>query len=135
MAKAPEVEKDAKEAGRALAYELATACGFHTFRIVESVVRRYWDAVSDGEERPKLQTLGTFASLMDARKIGDEKIVESLKQLTKLHRNPLAHPEVILTVEEAIGTVGMARSVLAMMLQVLPDAPQTTGAPASLTAQ
>jgi hypothetical protein len=48
--------------------------------------------------------------------------------MTKLHRNPLIHPEVILTVEEAIGIIGMARSVIAMMLQSLPDVPTTTGA-------
>ena len=47
---------------------------------------------------------------------------------TKLHRNPLIHPEVILTVEEAIGIIGMARGVIAMMLQAMPDVPTTTGA-------
>jgi hypothetical protein len=65
---------------------------------------------------------------MEKQKIGDDKVVEAIKQMTKLHRNPLIHPEVILSVEEAIGTIGMARSVIAMMLQVLPDAPTTTGA-------
>lgn len=29
-----------------------TACGFHTFRVVESVARRYWDAVAGGKPRP-----------------------------------------------------------------------------------
>jgi hypothetical protein len=103
--------------GRALAYELPTACGFHTFRVTEAVVRRYWDAVSENKERPKPQTLGTFAAKMAKHKYGDEKVVEAIKQMTKLHRNPLIHPEVILNVEEAIGIIGMARSVIAMMLQ------------------
>jgi hypothetical protein len=128
MAKVPEVEKDASEVGRALAYELPTACGFHTFRVTESVVRRYWDVASEGKERPKLQTLGNFAAEMEKQKIGDEKIIEASKQMTKLHRNPLIHPEVILTVEEAIGIIGMARGVIAMMLQSMPDVPTTTGA-------
>jgi len=130
MAKVPEVEKDASEVGRALAYELSTACGFHTFRVTESVLRRYWDVVSKGKARPKLQTLGNFAAQMEKNKYGDDKVIEAIKQMTKLHRNPLIHPEVILTVEEAIGIIGMARSVIAMMLQVLPDVPATTGAPA-----
>lgn len=128
MAKSPEVEKDAQEVGRALAYELPTACGFHTFRVTESVVRRYWDTASEGKERPKLQTLGNFAAEMEKQKIGDDKVIEAIKQMTKLHRNPLIHPEVILSVEEAIGIIGMARSVIAMMLQALPDVPTTTGA-------
>jgi hypothetical protein len=128
MIKAPEVEKDAAEVGRALAYELPTACGFHTFRIMEAVVRRYWDQASEGKDRPRLQTLGSFAFEMEKQKFGDEKVVEAIKQMTKLHRNPLIHPEVILTVEEAIAIIGMARSVIGPMLQILPDAPTTTGA-------
>jgi hypothetical protein len=128
MTKAPEVEKDAAEAGRALAFELATACGFHTFRVTESVVRRYWDHISAGKPRPSLETLGTFVAEMEKNKFGDSKVVEAIKQMTRLHRNPLIHPEVILTVEEAIGIIGMARSVIGEMLKVLPDAPTTTGA-------
>jgi hypothetical protein len=60
---------------------------------------------------------------------GEKRIVEAIKQMTKLHRNPLIHPEVILTSEEAIGIIGMARSVIGAMLATLPDAPGTTGAP------
>lgn len=131
ITKAPEVAKDASEVGRALAYELPTACGFHIFRVTESIVRRYWDIVSEGKTRPKLQTLGSFAAEMEKQSVGDSKVTEALKQMTKLHRNPLIHPEVILSVEEAIGIIGMARSVIAMMLQSLPDAPTTTGAPPS----
>jgi hypothetical protein len=132
--KAPETRHDAQEVGRALAFELPTACGFHVFRVTESVVRRYWDTVSNGADRPKSETLGSFAREMEDRQFGDKKVVESIKQMTKLHRNPLIHPEVILTVEEAIGLIGMSRSVIAPMLQMLPDVPPTTGAPLDLTA-
>lgn len=128
--KAPETEDDAKEVGRALAFELATACGFHTFRVTESVVRRYWDQVAK-KPRPNLETLGTFAAELEKAKLGDTKVVEAIKQMTKLHRNPLIHPEVILTVEEAIAIIGMANSVIIPMLQALPDSPPTTGAPSS----
>ena len=131
ITKAPEVEKDATEVGRSLAYELPTASGFHTFRVTESIVRRYWDHASGGKDRPSLQTLGSFAAEMTKQKFGDQKIIESITQMTKLHRNPLIHPEVILTVEEAIGIIGMARSVIAAIINVLPDAPITTGAPST----
>jgi len=126
-AKAPETERDCVEAGKALAYELGTACGFHLFRVTESVVKRYWDEVTNKAKRPKLETLGNYAAELEKREVGDEKIVESIKQMTRLHRNPTIHPEVILTVEEAIGIVGMARSVVGAMLAILPDVPPTTG--------
>ena len=134
LEKVPETGADAAEVGRALAFELSTACGFHTFRVVEAVLKRYWDQVSKDTKRPRLQTIGTYAAALEDNKFGDAKVWEALKQLSKLHRNPLIHPEVILTVEEAIGTIGMARSVLAQMLSALPDAPKTTGAPAQLSA-
>lgn len=126
--KAPETEKDAAEAGKALAFELATACGFHAFRVTESVARRYWDEVSNGKNRPKPETLGSIASELKDKKLGDIKIIESLAQLAKLHRNPLIHPEVILSVDEAIGILGISRSVIGSMMSVLPNVPLTTGA-------
>ena len=123
--KAPETFDDAQEVGKCLAYELSTACGFHTFRVVESVLRRYWDEVAR-KDRPKNPSLGVICKALSENKLGDEKVIESLAQLAKLHRNPLAHPDVILTLEEAISTVGMASSVITHMLNHLPNVPPTT---------
>lgn len=123
LRKCPEADSDMSEAGRALAFELATACSFHVFRVTEAVLKRYWDYVSDGEERPKLETIRTYAVELEKKKFGDEKIWEALKQLANLHRNPIIHPEVILTVEDAIGTLGIARSVIGAMLREMPDVP------------
>lgn len=126
ISKVPEAAIDAAEVGKCLAYELTTACGFHTFRIVEAVVRRYWDAVAAPKPRPHPETIGNIAGQLDIQKIGDERIREALKQLAKLHRNPLAHHEVVLTMQEAIGIIGMAGSVMTATLQHLPDVPPTT---------
>lgn len=127
--KCPEASEDASEAGSCLAFERNTACGFHTFRVVEAVLKRYWDVVTSGLDRPNPQSLGKMAADLANKKLGDQKTVESLKQLAKLHRNPIAHPEVILTSDEAISVLGMARSVLTEMLKALPDVPPTTTAP------
>lgn len=131
--KAPEAIPDVMQAGRALAFELATACGFHVFRATEAVIKRYWDQASGGSERPRLETIGSYAVELEKRGYGDAKIIESLKQMAKLHRNPLIHPEAILTVEEAIDILGISRSVIGAMLRVLPEVQPTTGAPTSPT--
>ena len=128
LAKAPETKFDADEVGKALAFELSTACGFHAFRVVEAVLRRYWDEVSSGKKRPEPETLGTMAGQLEICGFGDLKVVEALKQMTKLHRNPISHPDVILNVDEAIAILGMGRSVITHMLTVLKDVPLTTGA-------
>lgn len=133
--KVPDSERDAQEAAKALAFELGTACGFHVFRVTETVLKRYWDIVTQNKNRPKPQTIGKFAEELASGKFGAEKIWETLRQLAKLHRNPIAHPEVILTVEEAIQTLGIARSVIGQMLLAMPVAPPTTGAAIELTTQ
>ena len=127
--KVPETEDDAMEASKCLAYERNTACGFHTFRIVESVLRRYWDKVSSAKKRPNPQTLGNIAGQLKINNFGEEKVWGCLKQMADLHRNPLAHPDVILTADEAIEILGIARSAITPMLGVLPDVLPTTGAP------
>ena len=38
-----------------------------------------------------------FAAELERQQLGDPKVVEAIKQMTKLHRNPLIHPEVILS--------------------------------------
>ena len=133
LLKVPETGKDALESGRSLAFELDTACGFHTFRVLEAVVRRYWDVVSLGKTRPEPQTLGTMAGHLEKCNLGDVKVIESLKQMTKLHRNPISHPDVTLSSDEAVAILGMARSVITPMLLSLPDALPTIGQVPALT--
>jgi len=41
LLKVPDSIRDVAEVGRALAFEVPTGCGFHVFRVVEAVLRRY----------------------------------------------------------------------------------------------
>lgn len=123
----PETQVDAIEAGKCLAFERNTSCGFHTFRVVEAVLRKYWDAVANGKPRPNIATLGIMSGQLEICNLGDKKVIEALKQMTSLHRNPISHPDVILTSDEACAILGMARSVITHMLQSLQNVPPTTG--------
>jgi hypothetical protein len=129
--KVPEAIVDAREAAKALCYEVPTACGFHIFRATESVLRKYYTHVTEGKAAPKVRSIGVYLSALKQSAKGDQKILASLKQMTDLHRNPLIHPEVVLTTEEAIATLGIARSVITAMLVVLPAQPPTTSSPQS----
>jgi hypothetical protein len=130
--KVPEAIFDCREAGKCLAYELPTACGFHVFRATESVLRKYYLQVSGSKVPPKVRNIGVYLNAMNQAGIGDEKIKFALKQMAELYRNPLIHPEAVLTQEEAIGVFGLARSAIAGMLAALPVLPPTTS---TLTAQ
>jgi hypothetical protein len=124
--KVPEAIFDAQQAGKCLAYDVATACGFHAFRLTESVVRRYWSLSTGGAAHPKVRSLGVYIAALSRAGVGDPKVIAALKQMNELHRNPLIHPEAALTTEEALNIVGLARSAVAEMLTHLPKLPQTT---------
>jgi hypothetical protein len=127
--KVPEAIVDVREAAKALCYEVTTACGFHIFRATESVLRKYYGHVTGGAAPPKVRNIGVYLNALKQAGKGDPKILASLKQMTDLHRNPLIHPEVVLTLEESIATLGIARSVVTAMLAVLPVQPPTTSIP------
>jgi hypothetical protein len=124
--KVPESRYDVIEAGKALCYELPTGCGMHVFRVVESVLRRYYTEVTGGKAQPKVRNIAVYINAMRQAKHGDAKVLGILEHLSELHRNPLMHPDAALTLDEAISTIGMAHSAISAMLQKLPEPPQTT---------
>lgn len=126
QSKVPEAVFDAQQAGKALAFELGTACGFHVFRTTESVLRRYYEKHTGMPTKQTIRNLGVYLNVLKQNNLGDEKVRSALKQMVDLHRNPLIHPEAALTTEDAITIVGIARSAVGMMLADLPDLPTTT---------
>lgn len=124
--KVPEALFDVKEAGKAIAFDMPTACGYHLFRATESVVRRYYSVLTNNAPALKVRSLGVYVKMLRSSKNGDEKILASLDQMTRLHRNPIIHPEIALSMDDALSIVGISRSVVTAMLDVLPTAPTTT---------
>jgi hypothetical protein len=125
MLKAPEAIRDIQEAGRCIAYELATAAGFHLLRANESVLLKYFDTVAGEEKRPSNRNLGALLKKMQDLGVGDSKVLAVLTQIKDLHRNPLFHPEDQLSVDEAINLMGIVRSAVSAMLEAIPPpAPQ-----------
>jgi len=124
--KVPEARFDVIEAGKSLCYEVPTACGMHVFRAVECVLRRYYTEVTEGKAAPKVRNIAVYINAMRQAKKGDEKVLGVLDHLSKLHRNPLMHPDAALTLDEAIAIIGMAHSAITAMLRHLPAPPPTT---------
>jgi hypothetical protein len=118
--KVPDAIPDIREAGKCLAFALSTAAGFHMFRATETVAAQYWIAVTSGAPLPKLKTLGTYAVKLEEMKAGKPHTVQTIRQVTNLHRNPLIHPEVSLSLDEAIGLFGICGSAITAMLSEIP---------------
>lgn len=127
--KVPESLDDLQQATKCLAYELPTACGFHLHRATESVLRRYYDAVTGGKPRPKGRNIGDYLVALEQHGAGEAKLKTSLRDLKDLHRNPLIHPEHSLeSVDEAISLLGIVRTVVTEMLKQIPSPPSASAA-------
>lgn len=124
--KVPEAMFDVREAGKSLAYDLPTAAGFHIFRATECVLRRYYAVETSNMPRPQSRSMGVYVKMLRKHKLGDEKILASIDQLANLHRNPIIHPEVALSLDEALAIAGIARSIITAMLVYLQPEPATT---------
>jgi hypothetical protein len=113
----PSAKADMHAAGRCIAFELATAAGFHIFRAIEAVGREYVTAVrgSAPTEKEKNLGLGGYKKILEAHG-ADERVINALDQLRKLHRNPTMHPEITLTTDEVVTTLGLAQSVIQAMV-------------------
>jgi hypothetical protein len=107
-------KKDYREAGRALAFELPTAAGFHAMRATESTLREYYRLVV--RKDPGKQDWAVCVN--ELRKAGaNKKVMQVLDQIRDLHRNPLMHPQDFLTMKEAIGLFDIAKSAISAMAE------------------
>jgi hypothetical protein len=120
-AKVPEAIPDIQQAGKCIAFEIPTAAGFHLMRALELVLRLYFDAVGKGEPRPSTNNMGDYLATMSQKGLGDSKTIAVLKQIKDLHRNEFIHPETTLTLDEAIGVLGIAQSAISYMLASIPE--------------
>ena len=107
LSEAKDCVEDIKNAGRCLAFDLPTACGFHIFRAVEAVALMYFPLLDIPYPDKKKRSLGTYIHLLNGKSRNgqkdrtgalkvDDKITGMLGHLTKFYRNPLAHPELTL---------------------------------------
>src|SRR5262245_28715011 len=72
--KVPEAVFDIREAGKCIAFELPTAAGFHLHRANESILHRYYDAVTGGKARPTSRNIGDYLTALKTHKVGDPKL-------------------------------------------------------------
>jgi hypothetical protein len=119
-AKAPETIADVTQAARALAFDMGTASAFHVFRVLEAVLRRYYAVVSGGSSLPKVRSIGTYIAALRKCPASSPSVLSVLQQIKDLHRNPLIHPEAMITTDQAISLFGVVRSAIEAMLASLP---------------
>jgi hypothetical protein len=109
-------KRDFNQAGRCLAFELATAAGFHTMRSVEAVLRGYWALLKKPASGTKLPEMAQCIN--ELRASGeDPKLMDILDHIRDLHRNTLMHPEAFLQMTEALRLFDIAKSAISAMAE------------------
>ena len=130
---------DFKEAGKCLAYEVPTACAFHLWRAIETVMCAYYErltgqTVDDANIRSNWDAY--IKALTTAK--ADSKITQFLDHIRKEYRNPQTHPNENVSVSQAFGLFGVASSSISQMIleiQKLPVRPAIAlAAPAAANA-
>ena len=124
----PEQAKvDLREAGKCLAYELATACAFHLWRAVEMVMEAYYLRLT-GKTLKHAGIASNWGAYIKAlEKAGaDAKVTVFLDHIRDKYRNPHTHPDVVLTTGEAQGLFGVAMSSIDQMVTETKRLPEKT---------
>ena len=127
-----ETIEDTNQAARCLAFTLPTASGFHMARSIEAVARKYLLHLGCNEQELKDSNWGGYYKLMK-NKNGDDTISHHFDRLRSLHRNPMIHPEVTLSMVEAQSFWAMCTSlVISMVAEMNPPSnpSEPSGSPA-----
>lgn len=110
------VIEEIRQSGRCLAFDNATACGFHMMRATEAVMHEYYVAVCQPQAQDKLDNWGAYLAKLRGIKQPDvEKVVAILQQLKDQDRNLIMHPEVVLSAEEAFVLFEVAQGAIIAM--------------------
>lgn len=105
-------KNEMRQAGRCIAFELPSAAGFHIIRTLESVIRDYYDVVTNGKARPKNESMGVLIAELEKEDNADKLILSALRQIKDLHRNPYIH-DVVMTMKEVVILLGITQSAIA----------------------
>lgn len=109
----PEAHNDIQQAGRCLAFELPTACGFHLMRVLESAMHAYHVHLTGRRLMLKAseRSFGNYiAKLKEAT--ASDTVLSVLEHIRILHRSPLMHPNV-LSAEEVQALWSVVESAVA----------------------
>lgn len=119
----PEVLEEVRQSGRCLAFEIATASAFHMMRATELVMREYYISVCKptAGAKTKLDNWGAYITELKNSPAPEVKeVVAILQQIKDRHRNPIMHPEVVLSPDEAFTLFEIAKAAIIVMADQLP---------------
>jgi hypothetical protein len=119
--------QDFEEGVQSLALGQATASGFQLLRSVEAMMHQYYDVVSNRAERPANRNVGIYIASLERVPGIDGRMLEVLRGIKNLRRNPLAHPDEFLEIGDALITLDISRSSISTMAQLAKEHAERAG--------
>jgi len=107
----PEVKSDFDQAGRCLLFDNSTAVGFHLMRAIETAIYSYLKVLTAQGLPVKSRNWGVYIKVL-AKAGADAKAIGTIQHIKDAYRNPILHPEVTLSPEEAQALFGLAVSAI-----------------------
>ncbi len=92
---------DLRQAGRCLAFEVATAAAFHIFRATESMILRYYEVLASKSWPHKGRNWAEYIKELNKLPTVNSDVTMRLDEIRKFERNPSIHPEHIVALEKA----------------------------------
>lgn len=97
-------------AGKCLAFELPTACGFHILRAVEVTAKAYVHAATG--QLPPIKNRNWGEYIVQLEKAGAHSDVIDMLRVLKTKRNPLMHPQDNLEIDDGITLLCICQSAI-----------------------
>ena len=125
-----DIVREIRESGKCLAFDCATASGFHIIRAIEALMHDYYIFVCEPAFKEKLNGWADYISalyeLTKATTVKEsiredvKKVIALLQQIKDQDRNLIMHPEVVLTPDDAHKLFEIAEGAIIAMADRLP---------------
>jgi len=111
---------DILAAGRCLAFNVPTATAFHVWRALEVVFGEYFVVLTGKtfEEVPGSRNWGAYIKALNGAG-ADKKITGNLDHIREEYRNPVMHPNINVSPEEAFSLFGVGVSAISQLMQAM----------------
>lgn len=111
-------------AGKCLAFDVHTASAFHMWRALEVVIGAYYVSITGNtfDDDKVTRNWGKYIEALEKRG-GDKGITGNLDHIRKTYRNPVMHPNVNVSRDEAFSLLGIGISAITQTMQEIQTQP------------
>ena len=112
----PTAITDIRLAGRCLVLDNPTASVFHMLRALESVMAVYFECVTSRKIPTRMRNWGVYLKALQKHPDHSPRVVAFLDHIRDAYRNPILHPDVIVSEDDAESLLNVAGSAIRMLV-------------------